>query len=228
MIPPVRSTSAVVKIDITPTIPTVQFTRSKIRHMKGSRSGRKSEEFPVDVRPRMHPHLLACLFSFVVALNAFAQKAPAKIDGGRFRTFGELLRERNVELTEPALLAALNSSDVDVRYLAAMKLAEEKVVGAVPAIKATLAAETVPRDRANIAFALGLLGDPSGRDELKRMCADESFPSEFRLYAVRYISDLGVETDEGCLHAAKDIAKLVDSGKRRRSHSRCSTCCSTA
>ena len=46
------------------------------------------------------------------------------------------------------------------------------------------------------------------------MCADESFPSEFRLYAVRYMSDLGVENDEGCLHAAKDIAKLVDSGNR--------------
>lgn len=101
-----------------------------------------------------------------------------------------------------------------MRYLSVMKLAEDKVVGAVPAMKAALASETVPRDRANIAFALGLLGDPSGRDELKRMCADESFPSEFRLYAVRYMSDLGVERDEGCLHAAKDIAKLVDSGDR--------------
>ena len=124
------------------------------------------------------------------------------------------MQEHNVELTEPALLAALNSSDADVRYLSAMKLAEDKVVGAVPAMKAALAVETIPRDRVNIAFALGLLGDPSGRDELKRMCADESFPSEFRLYAVRYMSDLGVEKDEGCLQAAKDIEKLVDSGNR--------------
>ena len=111
-------------------------------------------------------------------------------------------------------MAALKSSDADVRYLSAMKLAEDKVASAVPAMKTALAAESVPRDKANIAFALGLLGDPSGRDELKRMCADESFPSEFRLYAVRYMSDLGVEGDEGCLHAAKDIAKLVDSGNR--------------
>lgn len=117
--------------------------------------------------------------------RASAQQAPPKIEvGGRLRTFGELLRERNVELTEPALLAALNSSDADVRYLSAMKLAEDKVVGAVPTMKAALAAESIPRDRANIAFALGLLGDPSGRDELKKMCGDESFPSEFRLYAV--------------------------------------------
>jgi HEAT repeat protein len=184
--------------------------------MKAFRSGREAKESPFDVRPRMHTHLLAwLLFSFVVALNAFAQQAPPKIDvGGRLHTFGELLRERNVELTEPALLAALKSSDADVRYLSAMKLAEDKVVGAVPAMKAALAAETIPRDRANIAFALGLLGEPSGRDELKRICADESFPSEFRLYAVRYLSNLGVERDEGCLHAAKDIAKLVDSGNR--------------
>src|SRR5208282_3266408 len=53
--------------------------------------------------------------------------------GGRLHTFGELLRERNVELTEPALLRALKSSDADVRFLSAMKLAEDKVVGAVPA-----------------------------------------------------------------------------------------------
>ena len=31
---------------------------------------------------------------------------------------------------------------------------------------------------------------------------------------LRYIFDLGVERDEGCRHAAKDIAKLVDSGTR--------------
>ena len=74
----------------------------------------------------------------MVALNALAQQAPLKIEvhNDRLRTFGELLRERNVELTEPALLAALKSSDADVRYLSAMKLAEDKVVRAVPAMKA--------------------------------------------------------------------------------------------
>ena len=181
--------------------------------MKASHSGREAKDFPVNMRARMHPILLACLFSFVVALNAFAQQAPPKIEvGGRLHAFGELLRERNIELTEPALLAALRSSDADVRYLSAMKLAEDKVVGAVPAIKAALTAESVPQDRANIAFALGLLGDPSGRDELKRICADEDFPPQFRLDAVRYTFDLRVERDEGCLHAAEDIAKLVDSG----------------
>ena len=158
--------------------------------------------------------LVAALLAFVTALEAFAQEAPPKIEVGGIRTIGELLRQHNVELTEPALLQALKSPDADVRYLSAMKLAEDKVINAVPAIKEALAAETVPRDRVNLALTLGLLGHPSGPDELKRMCADENFPPEFRLYAVRYMFDLGTEKDEGCLHAAEDAAKMVDSGNR--------------
>jgi HEAT repeat protein len=95
-----------------------------------------------------------------------------------------------------------------------MKLAEDKVMGAVPAIKEALAVEIVPRDRANIALALGPLGDPSGRDELKKMCTDEDLPPEFRLDAVRYMFDLGIEKDEGCLQAAMEIVKRVDSENR--------------
>ena len=175
----------------------------------------------------MHLLLFATFLSFLVTLNASAQQtepwiwggyslAPPKSEvGGRLPTFGELLQEHNIDLTEPALLLALKSSDADVRYLSAMKLAEDKVVDAIPAIKETLAIETVPRDRANIALALGVLGDPSGQDELKRICATGNFPSQFRLDAVRYMFDLGIEKDEGCLHAAEDIAKFVDSEGNR-------------
>jgi HEAT repeat protein len=74
--------------------------------------------------------------------------------------------------------------------------------------------ETVSRDRANIALALGLLNDPAGRDELKGMCGDENFPPEFRLYAVRYMFDLGIEGDEGCLHAAEEVVRVFDSENR--------------
>lgn len=164
----------------------------------------------------MHLLLLATLLSFLTAVDAFAQQAPPKVQvSGRPPTFDEMLREHHVELTEAGLLRALKSSDADVRYLSAMKLAEDKVLAAVPAIRETLAAETVPRDRANIALALGLLEDPSGRAELKKMCADENFPPEFRLYAVRYMFDLGVEDDGGCLKAAEEIVKLLDSENRR-------------
>jgi HEAT repeat protein len=147
----------------------------------------------------MHLLLVAAVLSFVTTLNAFAQQAPPSIEvNGRIPTFGEFLRKHNVQLTEPALLRALKSRDTDVRYLSAMKLAEDKVVVAIPAIKEALAVETVPRNRSNIAFALGLLGDPSGRDELKKMCTDEDLPPEFRLDAVRYMFDLGIEKDESC------------------------------
>jgi hypothetical protein len=90
----------------------------------------------------MHMLLVAALLSFVTALNAFAQQAPPKIEVGGIRTFGELLRKHNVELTQQGLLRALKSPDADVRYLSAMKLAEDKVVDAVPAIKEALAAES--------------------------------------------------------------------------------------
>jgi len=69
---------------------------------------------------------------------------------------------------------------------------------AIP-IKGALVAETPPPNRANATFALGLLGDLSGRGELKRMCRDEYLPPEFRLYAVRYMFNLGTERDERCV-----------------------------
>jgi HEAT repeat protein len=159
--------------------------------------------------------LLASVLSFVTALRAFAQQAPPKIEVGcKISTFGELLLKHNIQLTKPALLRALKSPDAEVRYLSAMKLSEDQAIDAIPAIKEALAAETVPRDQENIALALGLLGDPSGCDELKKMCADENFPPEFRLHALRYMFDLGVGDDGGCLHAAEEIVQLVDSENR--------------
>jgi len=128
----------------------------------------------------------------------------------RLSRFGDLLREDHIELTKPALIRALKNPNPEVRYLATMKLAEDKATDAIPEVKEALAAENIPRTRVNIAVGLGLLGDPGGRDELKRLCADESFPPEFRLYAVRYMFDLGVEKDESCLNAAEAIVQMVD------------------
>jgi HEAT repeat protein len=158
------------------------------------------------------PLLILPLVS-VMFVGSLAQRTP-KMANGSLATFGELLRKHNIELSHPALLQALRGADADVRYLAAMKLAEDKAVDAIPAIEAALVAERVPRNRVNIAVALGLLGSKSGHDELKKVCADEDFPSEFRLYAVRYVFDLGIENDEGCLHAAEEIVQLVDSENR--------------
>jgi hypothetical protein len=75
--------------------------------MQAFHSGAEVEELPVETRARRRRLLPACVFSFLVVLNASAQQTPPKIEvGGKLHTFGELLRERNVELTEPALLRA--------------------------------------------------------------------------------------------------------------------------
>lgn len=157
------------------------------------------------------PTAIAGLIVLVISTGSVAQETPGtQIGSIRLSRFGDLLREDHIELTEPALIRALKNPNPEVRFLAAMKLAEDKAIDAIPEVKEALAAEKVPRTRVNIAVGLGLLGDPGGRDELKRLCADRDFPSEFRLYAVRYMFDLHVEKDEGCLKAAEKIAEMVD------------------
>jgi HEAT repeat protein len=157
--------------------------------------------------------ILMLLFALIPSTSA--QETPeVQVGSGRLSRFGDLLREHNIDLTEPALVRALKNRDSEVRFLAAMKLAEDKAVDAIPAVKQAMAAERTPRTRVNIAVALGLLGDSGGRDELKKVCADGDFPPEFRLYAVRYMFDLGVERDEDCLHAAEELVQIVDSENR--------------
>lgn len=138
-------------------------------------------------------------------MNAFAERLP---------TVADLLRKHNIELTESALVQALKNPNPELRALAAMELAEDKAVEAVPAVKQALVLENAPRARVNIALALGLLGDPGGHDELKKICGDRNFPTEFRLYAVRYMFDLGGTKDEDCLHATEEIVQIVDSENR--------------
>lgn len=95
-----------------------------------------------------------------------------------------------------------------------MKLAEDKAIDKIPAVKQAPVVEETPRVRVNIAVALGLLGDAEGHDELKKLCGDKTFPSEFRLYAVRYMFDLGVGNDEDCLHAASGVNTLPPKARR--------------
>ena len=164
---------------------------------------------------RSHMILLTLILLFVLIPSSSAQQTPeVQVGSVRLSRFGDLLREHNIDLTETALVRALKNPDSEVRFLAAMKLAEDKAVDAIPAIKQAMAVEKAPRTRVSIAVALELLGDPGGRHELKMVCADGDFPPEFRLYAVRYMFDLGVERDDDCLHAAEEIVEIVDSENR--------------
>jgi HEAT repeat protein len=127
--------------------------------------------------------MLCCRTAIIglVILSASAtlvagQSSTDQVDRVRLSRYGDLLREDHIELTKPALIRALKNPNPEVRYLAAMKLAEDKATDAIPEVKEALAAEKIPKTRVNIAVGLGLLGDPGGRDELKKLCADESFP----------------------------------------------------
>jgi HEAT repeat protein len=86
-----------------------------------------------------------------------------------------------------------------------MKLAEDKVVDSAPGVEQALATEKVPRARVNIALALALLGSQVGSAELKKICADNNYVPEFRLYAIRYMFDLHNQNDEDCLNATERI-----------------------
>src|SRR5581483_2937596 len=151
---------------------------------------------------------LFAVLSLAVVRGAAAQQSPeVQVDLGTHHfSIGDLLHMHNIDLTAPSLVAALRNTDPEVRWLAAVQLQEDKVVEAIPAIYQALESEKAPRARVNMALALALLGDPGGRDELHRLCADETFPPEFRLYAVRYMFDLHVSKDESCLRAAEQIA----------------------
>lgn len=155
-----------------------------------------------------HSSLIASVIAIAMLPSALAQQAP-EIGSVRLSRYGDLLQQHGIELTQPSLLSALENPNADVRFLAAMKLAEDKEVGAIPAIKKALTVESIPRDRVNMAVALGLLGDQSGNDELKKICADSAVIPEFRLYAVRYMFDLHSQ-DGDCLRAAEQIAKSKD------------------
>ena len=71
--------------------------------------------------------------------------------GGKPQTFDDLLKRHNIELTRQGLVDALRNTDPEVRSLAAQKLAEDKAVETIPAIKDALARESVPWTRMNIA-----------------------------------------------------------------------------
>src|SRR5437867_11158825 len=63
-------------------------------------------------------------------------------------TIGEGLRRHNVQVTRAALVEALKSSNSEVRWLAARKLAEDKVTDAIPLIIEVLEKDrNLPRNR---------------------------------------------------------------------------------
>lgn len=146
-----------------------------------------------------------------IGLGAFPQESFSP-SSGHFATSRELLKDRHIELTTPALIAALQNPDSHVRYLAALMLAEDKATTATPAISDALAAEKDPETRVNIAFALAQLGDDRGFAALESACNDANTPALIRMYSTKYLLDLN---HESCLNSAIAVAESKeDSGAR--------------
>lgn len=150
--------------------------------------------------------------TLVVVLLLTASSASQDISAGKFATFKQLLRERNIELTKEALITALRNSDSHVRYLSALVLAEDKATDAIPAIAETLATEKVTETRVNIALSLAQLGDERGFTALKEACGNATLAPSLRMYAAKYLLDV---RSENCLSSVEGVLQSApDAGSR--------------
>src|SRR6266581_1042592 len=130
----------------------------------------------------MHVYRAAITFTLVaMSLNSLSQEGPLT-QSGKFVTFRDALRTRHIELTKQALVEALRNPDAQVRYLAALTLAEDKATDTVPAILDALKSEKEPETRTNIAFALAELGEQRGFATLRSTCDTHDVPAYIRLY----------------------------------------------
>ncbi|MGB2603532.1 MAG: HEAT repeat domain-containing protein [Candidatus Sulfotelmatobacter sp.] len=157
--------------------------------------------------------------SIILVLAAtLAGGEPASERNGALPTLGELLKRHNIELTQSALVQALTNADPEVRYLAALKLAEDKAGEAIPAIKDALASEKVPRTRINIAFALAEFGEPTGFDALEDNCrnhdAREGIAAQSAEYMLRFKRECAT-----CLNALLDVLQTGSNGYRAQAAS---------
>jgi len=146
------------------------------------------------------------LLLLVLTAGLEAQPTTASANG-RGRTLDEALQSHKIELTQSALVDALKNADPEVRYLAALKLAEEKKTDTISAIIDALTSEKVAITRVNIAFALAQFGDATGFSALGDGCSRGQSDPQTSLLSAQYLVDLhrgGV----ACLNALLDIAQL--------------------
>jgi HEAT repeat protein len=133
----------------------------------------------------------------VVTISTFGSS-----QGDRMATVAESLRRHNVALTKDSLVAALRSSDDEVRALAALQLAQDKAIDTVPFVAEALASEKVARTLLDIAIALAQLGDKRGSAALTAMCEDNHANASLRLAATINLLNLG---DDSCWSVVLEI-----------------------
>jgi HEAT repeat protein len=155
-----------------------------------------------DHRRRKHLQssgLCCLLFSLcLIADNGEAQAPP---------TIAQALRQSHIELTEPALIQALGSSDRGIRGLAASELAELKAQTALPDIVRAAEWEKDPLTQVNIAAAAVSLGSEEGMEILTNICANPAASASVRSAAARNVFDA---QDHACFPALVEIMRSAE------------------
>ncbi|MGD0214914.1 MAG: HEAT repeat domain-containing protein [Terriglobales bacterium] len=144
---------------------------------------------------------------FSLATTELVAQHSSSTTEGPLETSNDVLRRHHIAHTEPALIAALQNNDPEVRELAAVVLAEDGAKDAIPSIVEALRAETVPENQASMALSLARLGESMGRETLKNMCDDATKPDRLRMAAavkMRYLHD------DSCLPA---VGLVLQSGR---------------
>lgn len=161
---------------------------------------------------------LAATLLLATSAGAAAQVAPlaprwlAGTPPPPVETFAAGLQRHHIELTEPALIAALQDPDGEVRSLAAAQLAAMDNHAALKNIIRAVEDERDPQVQVNLAGASTWLGSRVGLEQLERMCADINVPSAARLDAARYVSNKSQPT---CFSAVQEIARTEQSADMR-------------
>jgi HEAT repeat protein len=151
--------------------------------------------------------------TLILAVTLVGSQPIPQENGGALPTFGELLKRHNIQLTQPALVDALRNTDPEVRSLAAHKLAEDKAVETIPAIKDALASEKVPWTRMNIALALAGMGESIGFDTLEDNCKNKGTSGDIRTRSAEYLLRFNRDST-ACLSGVLDLLKGGSNGDR--------------
>ncbi len=123
----------------------------------------------------------------LMCVSASAQE-PTIVSDFPPTTFAEALRSLGIyDQSEKSLIAALGSSNPEVRSLAANKLAGDGRSDAVGSIEAALGVEKDLNTQANIAGALVALHDTKGAEYLRSMCSNPSMPLSGVIAATRML-----------------------------------------
>jgi HEAT repeat protein len=141
------------------------------------------------------------------------ERSPAAVESLTPHTVAESLRSHKIGLAQANLIGALKNTDPEVRYLAALKLAENKATDAIPQMLEALASEKVELTKVKLAMALAEIGNESGFKTLEDGCQDRNWSIRTRVEAAEYIADFRPDSTV-CLNSLLELTETASAGYR--------------